>query len=193
MKKVLFIGLLASAALASDLANQYRINGMQGIEKKLDYDLRSKIYWKKIVSQADTTCGYVEAKTDTSTCTDSSVKNAISKKDLTLILSELYIWRYAWIYNDFDGYIKFYDSSFQRNDGMNFDTFKQYKMRIFSKKENKHIAFNNISILPSVDDPKNKFEVQFQEVYQSPSTTFNGVKKLTVTIDSNQMKILSEE
>jgi murein L,D-transpeptidase YafK len=189
VKKIFVLSLLACVAFSSELANQYRIGGIQGIEKKLDYDLGSRAYWKRVIDATDTTCGYIEDKNATSTCTD---KNLISKQELTVILADLYAWRYSWLYNDFAGYIKFYDTGFQRFDGMNLEQFKQYKQRIFGKKESKQIIMKNISITPSAENPKTQFEVKFQETYRSPSSTFSGVKTLLIKVDASGMKIIKE-
>ena len=160
--------------------------------KGLDYDLRNKTYWQKVIDQADTKCGYSESKTNTLTCKDLSVKTNPSKQDLTLILSELFVWRYAWVYNDFALYMKFYDSLFQRFDGMKYEEFKQVKAQIFSKNERKHIFFSDIVVVPVKDEKKNLFEVTFEEKYQASSHSFTGAKKLLIQVSANQMKILKE-
>ena len=115
-----------------------------------------------------------------------------SKDDFVSILSSLYIWRYAWIYNDFDTYINFYDDTFQGNNNMKIEEFKQYKSRIFAKQEKKEIEFSDIMIKPYTADKKNLYEITFKEVYKSSSATFSGTKKLIIQVDKNQSKILSE-
>ena len=124
---------------------------------------------------------------------DTQIKTYPSKNDLATLLANLYSWRYAWIYNDTDKYLNFYDTSFKRFDGMQIDDFKRYKMRIFSRNEQKSIDFKNITILPYPNYEKNLYEISFNEDYHSNSFSFSGNKTLIVKFTNNEFKILTEQ
>ena len=124
---------------------------------------------------------------------DTKIKTYPAKKDLTNILSNLYEWRYAWIYNDSDKYLSFYDSSFKRSDGMKFDEFKRYKAKLFSKNEQKSIDFSDVTVIPYPNYEKNLYEITFNEDYHSASTSFKGQKTLIVKYSNNEFKILTEQ
>ena len=193
MKKILLILMLVTLVFGNDLVTQYRLKGINGVDKILDYQLGSKVYWKQVLNQADTRCGYIESTTDSFTCDKNTTKQInLSKDDFVNILSNLYVWRYAWIYNDFDAYIKFYDDAFQGENNIKIEEFKRNKSRIFAKKEKKNIEFSNITVKPYAADKKNLYEITFKEVYKSKSTSFSGTKKLIIQLDNNQSKILSE-
>lgn len=115
----------------------------------------------------------------------------VSKKVFASILSQLYKWRYAWIYNDLNSYLSFYDLSFKRKDGMQYERFKKYKTRIFNKQEFKSIHFSNLTIVPyphSID----VYQISFKENYRSESYHFFGEKTLIISFEQNQFKILTE-
>jgi len=121
------------------------------------------------------------------------VKKNVDKKTLASILSQLYKWRYAWLYNDIDTYLSFYDSKFVRNDGVDFESFKSYKTRVFKKIEKKSIIFKNINVIPypNTDDT---FEITFSEYYKSDTFSFTGDKILIIKIDeNNNINILTEK
>jgi murein L,D-transpeptidase YafK len=110
------------------------------------------------------------------------------------IISQLYQWRYAWKYNDFQTYLSFYDTTFIRFDGMEYFDFKTYKQRIFDRKETKEILFSNINIIPYPGDKPNLFMVTFDEVYTSEKHNFSGAKILMLLLNSdNSISIISEQ
>lgn len=113
--------------------------------------------------------------------------------DLSTILSKLFEWRYAWIYNDYDRYIGFYDPSFVRFDGMTYDTFKQYKRRIFDYNDAKTIRFSNIRITPYPGNNDHIFIITFYENYRSKRTTFNGEKTLVIKQENDTIAIIAEK
>ena len=123
---------------------------------------------------------------------NTELKTEISKETLISILSQLYQWRYSWLYNDIDEYLNFYSSDFIRKDGMKFDNFKKYKTRIFSKNERKTIIFTNINILP-YPNTENVFQITFKERYESKSFKFTGNKTLMVRLNNNIIKIFTEK
>ncbi len=120
------------------------------------------------------------------------INQNISKKTLSIILSELFSWRYAWIYNDLEKYLNFYSSEFIRYDGMKFEKFQSYKKRIFAKQEEKTIILNNINVIP-YPNAENTFQISFNELYKSTSFSFTGNKILILKLIDNKMKIITEK
>jgi murein L,D-transpeptidase YafK len=109
------------------------------------------------------------------------------------IISQLYQWRYAWKYNDFQTYLSFYDTTFIRYDGMEYYDFKNYKQRIFDKKETKEILLSNLNITPYPGDRQNLFMVTFDEIYTSDKHTFTGPKTLMLLLNTDHsISIVSE-
>lgn len=124
---------------------------------------------------------------------NSKIKQDIPKKTLTSILSQLYLWRYTWLYDDINGYLSFYSPNFVRNDGMNIQDFKSYKTRVFSKNERKSIIFNDINVLP-YPNTSNIYQINFKEFYVSDTLKFTGDKTLIVELDENKkIRILTEK
>ncbi len=121
------------------------------------------------------------------------VQKSVSKRVLSSILSELFIWRYTWLYDDIDGYLNFYSSEFVRHDGMNIERFKKYKSRVFNKRESKTIIFNDINVIP-YPNSQNIYQITFKEYYKSDTFRFSGDKILIVKVDKdNKIKILTEK
>jgi murein L,D-transpeptidase YafK len=120
------------------------------------------------------------------------VKKNISKEKLATLLSQLYRWRYTWLYNDVDGYLDFYSQDFVRFDGVNYRAFVNYKKRIFKKQEKKKIIFTNLNVIP-YPDTQNLYKISFKEFYKSNSFEFSGDKILMAKLINNKMKILTEK
>ena len=120
------------------------------------------------------------------------VEKNISKNKLATILSQLYMWRYTWLYNDIDGYLKFYSRNFIKNDTMDIEKFKRYKTRIFNKKEKKIIIFKHINVIP-YPNTSDVYQITFREIYKSDSFKFTGDKTLIVKMDDDKMKIFTEK
>ena len=124
---------------------------------------------------------------------EAEISKNISKERLVTILSQLYMWRYSWLYNDIDTYLNFYADDFSRADKMSLNQFKRYKTRIFRKNERKTIIFNNINIV-RYPNTQNIFQITFNEIYRSKSFSFTGKKTLIVRIDTlNNIKIFIEK
>lgn len=71
--------------------------------------------------------------------------------------------------------------------------FKNYKKRIFSKKEEKIIEFKNINIVPYPNSLNKKiFKVLMDEDYKTQNYTFNGKKELYLEVKDNKIEILTE-
>jgi murein L,D-transpeptidase YafK len=113
-------------------------------------------------------------------------KNLIKKEKLVTILSNLYEWRYAWLYNDLKNYLKFYASDFIRFDGMNLKEFERYKSRVFKKSDRKTIVFSDINVIP-YPNTDNIYQITFKEFYRSNTFVFRGNKILMVRLKSNNM------
>lgn len=110
------------------------------------------------------------------------------------IIAQLYQWRHAWKYNDLNSYLSFYDTTFVRYDGMEYFDFKNYKQRIFDRKETKEILFSNLNIIPYPGDRPNLFMVTFDETYTSEKHNFTGQKILMILLNSdNSISIISEQ
>lgn len=111
----------------------------------------------------------------------------------SMIMAQLYKWRFAWKYNDFQSYLSFYDTTFVRHDGMEYYDFKTYKQRIFDKKESKEILFTNLNIIPYPGERSNLFMVTFNETYSSENHRFSGPKILLLLLNTDQsISIVSE-
>ncbi|OHE10108.1 MAG: hypothetical protein A2513_08410 [Sulfurimonas sp. RIFOXYD12_FULL_33_39] len=124
---------------------------------------------------------------------DSAVKTTVSKEALVSILSQLFSWRYSWLYDDIKGYLSFYAPEFIRNDGMNIKDFTSYKTRIFKKVEKKIIIFNNINVLP-YPSSSDIYQITFKEFYKSDTFEFNGDKTLIVKLNKKKhIQILTEK
>jgi murein L,D-transpeptidase YafK len=124
---------------------------------------------------------------------DKEIEQNIKKETLASLLSELYKWRYTWLYNDLDGYLNFYSNDFVRYDGVKYERFKRYKTRVFQKNEKKTIIFTNINIVP-YPSTKDIFQITFKEYYKSDSFEFSGDKTLMVRLNNNnKMKIFTEK
>ena len=123
---------------------------------------------------------------------ESAIQHTTSKEDLVSLLSNLFAWRYAWIYNDIESYLSYYDPSFKRFDGMDINRFTQYKKRIFGKNEKKRIRFTDLNLLP-YPGVQNLYKITFHEEYKSDSFEFSGKKVLIVKLKQNKMTILTEQ
>ncbi|MEA1956420.1 MAG: L,D-transpeptidase family protein [Campylobacterota bacterium] len=115
----------------------------------------------------------------------------VNKENIAIILSELYSWRYAWIYNNTDKYLNFYSDDFVKSNGMKINSFKRYKKRIFAKNEKKTIVFQNLNIIP-YPNTIDTYQITFKELYKSNSLKFIGEKILIVKLTNNKMKIFTE-
>ena len=116
-----------------------------------------------------------------------------TKEKLNLLLTQLYKWRYSWLYSDIQTYLSFYADDFTRFDGMKIDQFSKYKTRIFKKNEKKTILFSDINIIP-YPNTNDIYQITFKEYYKSSTFEFRGDKMLMVRIDkSNNFKIFVEK
>ena len=123
---------------------------------------------------------------------DDNIKLDVTKETLASILSQFFTWRYAWLKNNVNNYLSFYDYSFIRFDGMKYSKFSHYKKRIFNKKEKKKIFFSKINVIPYPGKKKNLFLISFHEKYHTVSYSFEGEKSLIISFNQNKIRIITE-
>ncbi|RXJ86626.1 murein L,D-transpeptidase family protein [Arcobacter sp. CECT 8985] len=116
-----------------------------------------------------------------------------TKEDISLILSSIYKWKDAWKKSDLDGYLSFYSKDFKKSNGYDLERFKEYKKRVFAKKEDTQIHFSNINVIPYPNSLNKKiYRVLMDEKYRSKHYKFDGQKELFLEIVNNTIKILVE-
>jgi murein L,D-transpeptidase YafK len=72
-----------SSLHALDLLTEYRLNGIQNIQKKMDQELAKKEYWGKYLKNIDTRFGYIEKYNNILTCDKSQSTLSLYTKDAT--------------------------------------------------------------------------------------------------------------
>ncbi len=118
----------------------------------------------------------------------------INKDDIATILSNLFQWRYYWIYNDLTNYLSFYHTDFKRSGYMNKRQFSAYKQKVFAKRESKQILFKTIDIIPNPNQENKKiFKIIIDEDYRSDNVKFKGKKELYIELIDNKISILTEK
>lgn len=118
----------------------------------------------------------------------------MTRESVATLLAEVYKWQYAWKINDINTYLNYYSNDFKRVDGSGKAAFSNTKKQIFSRKENKTIVFENMSIspYPTLDDRK-LFKISFYQTYKSPSFSSRGEKELYIELVGDKMSILAEK
>jgi len=78
-----FLTTFSSQLCASDvkLLTQYRLHGIDGLEKKLDQELSKQNYWENYLRNIDTKFGYIESYTNILTCNKSKSDLLVYVKD----------------------------------------------------------------------------------------------------------------
>ena len=78
-----FLTTFFSQLYASDikLLTQYRLNGIDGLEKKLDQELSKQNYWNNYLKNRDTKFGYIESYTNILVCNKSKSDLLVYVKD----------------------------------------------------------------------------------------------------------------
>jgi len=80
--KLLTLLFLSTFIFASDILTNYRINGINEIEKQMDLELSQEGYWSKFLKDKDTSFGYIEAYKNILTCNkEDSTLNLYSKNE----------------------------------------------------------------------------------------------------------------
>jgi murein L,D-transpeptidase YafK len=117
----------------------------------------------------------------------------VSKEEMTRIFAFIYQWRDAWKRSNIQEYISFYSKEFKKANGANYEDFKKYKARIFSRNEDKLIQFSNINIMPYPNSlNKHMYKIVMDQVYKTKNYTFEGKKELYIELAENKIAILSE-
>lgn len=70
--KLLLLILISLNIFASDILTNYRINGIVQIEKEMDMELTKREYWDRVITEKDTTFGYIEAYSNVLACDKST-------------------------------------------------------------------------------------------------------------------------
>jgi len=116
-----------------------------------------------------------------------------NKKNISIILKDLFKWRYAWKYNDLDTYLSFYDKqNFKKDNKIDFNAFVEMKKQIFSRQKNKVIKFKNLEIIPYPSKDKNLYEVLFDEYFKANGSLYQGKKILYLRLIDNKISIFLE-
>ena len=66
--KILVLIFIGFSLYASDVLTEYRINGIETLEKKMDIELTEEKYWSEYLKNIDTTFGYIESNSKILTC-----------------------------------------------------------------------------------------------------------------------------
>ncbi|MCW9026916.1 MAG: L,D-transpeptidase family protein, partial [Thiovulaceae bacterium] len=81
MKLIIFILLITLNLTAHDFLDEYRLNGISGIEKQFDSELTKREYWDNLLENKDTRFGYAESYTSFLICDKNSSTLTIYKLD----------------------------------------------------------------------------------------------------------------
>ena len=191
-----FYGPLAFATSYPNLYDKYRNKTGQGIWiHGLPIDQNRDSFTKGCIAinNKNIEClnKNIDIKKTVLIISENGVQTKNSKEIFSKLLRNLFEWRYAWLYNDLDTYLSFYDTTFKRFDGMDLKQFTKYKKRVFRKKERKTIIFKDINITP-YPNSNNLFQITFQEFYSAKSYSFQGKKVLIVKLANNKFHIITE-
>lgn len=116
-----------------------------------------------------------------------------SKDEISKVLSFIYSWTDAWRVSDFDKYLSYYDKNFKRDNGEDYNAFKNYKKQIFSRKQKKTIKFSNINIMPYPNSLNKKmFKIVMDQYYKTNTYFYEGIKELYVYMENDKIFILTE-
>ena len=66
--KIFFLLFVTISLSASSLLNEYRVNGIEYVEKKMDQELTKEVYWSEYIKDKDTKFGYIESYSSILTC-----------------------------------------------------------------------------------------------------------------------------
>ena len=79
--RTLFLGLFILSTLQADILTEYRLHGMENLEKQLDKDLTKSSYWSNYLKNRDTSFGYIESYNNILYCNKSQSTLTLYKKD----------------------------------------------------------------------------------------------------------------
>ena len=116
-----------------------------------------------------------------------------TKKEISIILKEIFKWRYAWKYNDLDTYLSFYDKkNFKKENRYTFTYFSYMKNKIFQNQKQKILKFKDLKIIPYPSKNKNIYKVSFYEIFKANGHTFEGNKIIYLRLKNNKIQIFLE-
>jgi murein L,D-transpeptidase YafK len=105
-------------------------------------------------------------------------------KDITAIIEG---WRDSWQNKDIDKYMSFYSRSF-KSGNKNWNQVKDYKTRVTKKYNEIAVAVDDLGILMN----NNVVIASFKQTYRTPAFESSGTKKLYITKNSEEWKIIGE-
>lgn len=84
--KLILVFFIIFNAFANDILTEYRLNGLEGIEQKMDKELGNPVYWRGFLNDKDTSFGYSEVYSNFLACNkkDSTLKLYRKDKDKVL-------------------------------------------------------------------------------------------------------------
>ena len=116
-----------------------------------------------------------------------------NKQKISIILKEIFKWRYAWKYNNLHTYLSFYDKkNFKKENRYGFKYFAYMKEKIFKYQKQKILKFKNLKIIPYPSKDKNIYKVSFYEIFKSGNHSFEGEKILYLKLLNNKISIFLE-
>ncbi len=77
----IFLLLIYMSANANSLLLDYRINGIEKIEKQMDLELTQEAYWSEYIKNIDTTFGYIESYSSVLSCDKNKSTLVLYKQD----------------------------------------------------------------------------------------------------------------
>ncbi|WP_295003287.1 L,D-transpeptidase family protein [Sulfurimonas sp.] len=80
--KIITVFLLVNSTLSGDILSNYRLNGIENIEKQMDANLMKKDYWDKYLNNVNTTFGYIESYSNILVCDKSLATLTLYIKDV---------------------------------------------------------------------------------------------------------------
>lgn len=81
MRKIVFLVTLAVSLFSTTILDEYRKNGLENIEKKLDKALTKTKYWEEVISKEDIKFGYIEKYNYILVCDKSKSQLTLYQKD----------------------------------------------------------------------------------------------------------------
>ena len=81
LNKILLLLFTAVALYSSDILTEYRLNGIDNIEKKLDFELTQENYWTQFLKDKETTFGYIESYENILVCNKFASTLTLYRKD----------------------------------------------------------------------------------------------------------------
>jgi len=117
----------------------------------------------------------------------------VNKETIIDLLTQVFEWRNAWKYSDIDRYMTYYHEDFRRFDGMRIGEFTRMKRSVFSRKEDKTILFNDLTVAPYPNEEgRPLFRITYHQTYETSNYQHRGHKEIYVDFSDGRMKILVE-